>query len=68
MSCLNSPAGIRRIIPSGKRRLELEKWQEKPVMSFETRLLLVTKNIADRMGGAFSTGTAEKNGAGGMLF
>jgi predicted nucleic acid-binding protein len=44
-------AEIRRgieLLPSGKRRTELEQWQEEVVASFETRLLPVTKAIADR--------------------
>ena len=44
-------AEIRRgieLLPSGKRRTQLEQWQEEVVASFETRLLPVTKAIADR--------------------
>jgi len=32
----------------GKRRTQLEQWQDEVVASFETRLLPVTKAIADR--------------------
>jgi predicted nucleic acid-binding protein len=39
--------GIERL-PSGKRRTQLEHWQEEVGASFETRLLPVTKSIADR--------------------
>ena len=44
-------AEIRRgieLLPSGKRRAQLEQWQEEVIASFETRLLPVTKAIADR--------------------
>ena len=44
-------AEIRRgieLLPSGKRRNQLEQWQEEVGVSFETRLLPVTKSIADR--------------------
>ncbi len=44
-------AEIRRgieLLPAGKRRLQLEQWQADLVASFESRLLPVTKSIADR--------------------
>ena len=44
-------AEIRRgieLLPSGKRRNQLEQWLEEAGVSFETRLLPVTKAIADR--------------------
>jgi predicted nucleic acid-binding protein len=44
-------AEIRRgieLLLSGKRRTQLEEWQEDLVASFEDRLLPVTKAIADR--------------------
>lgn len=44
-------AEIRRgieLLPSGKRRTQLEQWQEDLVASFDDRLLPVTKAIADR--------------------
>ncbi len=44
-------AEIRRgieLLPEGKRRSQLEQWQDDLVTSFETRLLPVTKAIADR--------------------
>ena len=44
-------AEIRRgieLLPSGKRRNQLEQWLEEAGVSFETRLLPVTKTIADR--------------------
>ena len=44
-------AEIRRgieLLPSGKRRVQLEQWQDDLVASFEDRLLPVTKAIADR--------------------
>jgi predicted nucleic acid-binding protein len=44
-------AEIRRgieLLPFGKRRTQLEQWQDEVVVSFETRLLPVTKTIADR--------------------
>jgi predicted nucleic acid-binding protein len=44
-------AEIRRgieLLPPGKRRTQLEQWQEDLVASFENRLLPVTKAIADR--------------------
>jgi predicted nucleic acid-binding protein len=44
-------AEIRRgieLLPPGKRRSQLEQWQEDLVASFETRLFPVTKSIADR--------------------
>ena len=44
-------AEIRRgieLLPVGKRRVQLEQWQDDLVASFETRLLGVTKRIADR--------------------
>jgi toxin FitB len=36
------------LLPSGKRREQLEQWQNDLVASFESRLLPVTKSIADR--------------------
>ena len=44
-------AEIRRgieLLPPGKRRTELEQWQDDLIASFETRLFPVTKAIADR--------------------
>lgn len=44
-------AEIRRgieLLPPGKRRTQLEQWQDDLVASFETRLFPVTKAIADR--------------------
>lgn len=44
-------AEIRRgieLLPAGKRRTQLEQWQDDVVASFEMRLLPVTKAIADR--------------------
>ena len=44
-------AEIRRgieLLPVGKRRTQLEQWQDDLVMSFEMRLFPVTKAIADR--------------------
>ena len=44
-------AEIRRgieLLPVGKRRTQLEQWQEDLQTSFETRLLPVTKAIGDR--------------------
>jgi predicted nucleic acid-binding protein len=44
-------AEIRRgieLLPTGKRRAQLEQWQEDLVASFEARLFPVTKAIADR--------------------
>jgi len=44
-------AEIRRgieLLPSGKRRNQLEQWLEEVGVSFETRLIPVTKTIADR--------------------
>jgi len=44
-------AEIRRgieLFPPGKRRAQLEQWQEDLITSFETRLLPVTKPIANR--------------------
>jgi predicted nucleic acid-binding protein len=44
-------AEIRRgieLLPSGKRRTQLERWQEEVVASFATRLLPVSQAIADR--------------------
>ena len=44
-------AEIRRgieLLPPGKRRTQLERWQDDLVASFELRLLPVTKAIADR--------------------
>jgi predicted nucleic acid-binding protein len=36
------------LLPLGKRRTQLEQWQEDLVASFETRLFPVTKAIANR--------------------
>ena len=36
------------LLPPGKRRTQLEQWQDDLVASFEMRLLPVTKRIADR--------------------
>jgi toxin FitB len=36
------------LLPAGKRRTQLEQWQDEVVASFETRLLPVNKAIADR--------------------
>jgi predicted nucleic acid-binding protein len=36
------------LLPLGKRRTQLEQWQEHLVASFENRLFPVTKAIADR--------------------
>ena len=44
-------AEIRRgieLLPVGKRRTQLEQWQDDLVVSFEMRLFPVTKAIADR--------------------
>ena len=44
-------AEIRRgieLLPVGKRRTQLEQWQDDLVASFQMRLLTVTKPIADR--------------------
>ncbi len=44
-------AEIRRgieLLPPGKRRTQLEQWQDDVVASFEMRLFPVTKAIADR--------------------
>ena len=44
-------AEIRRgieLLPPGKRRTQLEQWQEDLIASFEMRLLPITKAIADR--------------------
>jgi len=44
-------AEIRRgieLLPSGKRRAQLEQWLEDVLVSFEARLLPVTKAIVDR--------------------
>ena len=44
-------AEIRRgieLLPVGKRRTQLEQWQDDWVALFEMRLLAVTKAIADR--------------------
>jgi predicted nucleic acid-binding protein len=44
-------AEIRRgieLLPAGKRRTQLEQWQDDLVASFEMRLFPVTKAIADR--------------------
>jgi predicted nucleic acid-binding protein len=44
-------AEIRRgieLLPSGKRRTQLDQWQQELVASFEARLLPVTKAIAGR--------------------
>jgi len=44
-------AEIRRgieLLPAGKRRSQLEQWQEDLALSFAGRLLPVTKSIADR--------------------
>jgi len=44
-------AEIRRgieLLPSGHRRTHLEQWQAEVVASFETRVLPVTKTVADR--------------------
>ena len=36
------------LLPAGKRRTQLEQWQDDLVASFEMRLFPVTKGIADR--------------------
>jgi predicted nucleic acid-binding protein len=44
-------AEIRRgieLLPSGKRRAQLEEWREEIAASFETRLLPVTQTVADQ--------------------
>jgi toxin FitB len=44
-------AEIRRgieLLPSGKRKSQLEQWQDELIASFESRLFPVTKSIADR--------------------
>lgn len=43
-------AEIRRgveLLPPGKRRTQLEQWQEELAISFEGRILPVTKSVAD---------------------
>jgi predicted nucleic acid-binding protein len=56
-------AEIRRgieLLPVGKRRAQLEQWQDDLVASFEMRLLPVTKRIADRW--AVFSAQAQRNG------
>src|SRR5205085_5969279 len=56
-------AEIRRgieLLPTGKRRTQLELWHEELAASFEARLLPVTKTIADRW--AVLSALAQRNG------
>ncbi len=56
-------AEIRRgieLLDPGKRRNQLEQWQLELVESFETRLLPVTKSIADRW--AILSANAQRSG------
>jgi predicted nucleic acid-binding protein len=56
-------AEIRRgieLLPEGKRRAQLEQWQDDLVASFETRLFPVTKGIADRW--AVLSAQTQRNG------
>lgn len=56
-------AEIRRgieLLPVGKRRAQLKKWQDDLVASFEMRLYPVTKSIADRW--AVLSAQAQRNG------
>ena len=56
-------AEIRRgieVLPPGKRRSQLEQWQQDLAASFESRLLPVTHTIADRW--AILSANAQKTG------
>ena len=48
------------LLPPGKRRTQLEQWQEDLVALFEARLFPVTKAIADRW--AFLSAQAQRKG------
>jgi len=51
--------GVARL-PAGKRRTQLEQWEEELTESFEGRLIPVTKSIADRW--AILSVTAQRMG------
>jgi predicted nucleic acid-binding protein len=48
------------LLPPGRRRTQLEEWQEDLITSFEMRLLPITKQIADRW--AVLSAQAQRNG------